>query len=168
MDSFLQLMSTLSREPARYVLVGVAGVNYYATSGATLFATKDRDLFLPPDPENLLTVWRTIEAQGLQLWARAEPLGKPLDRLLADRVVERKALTKATDDDGLEVDLTFVMAGFEFDQVWNERRVFRVEDVEIPVARLTHIVTSKAKANRPKDRLFLETHAEALKDLMDD
>jgi len=168
MDPFLQLMSTLSREPARYVLVGVAGVNYYAMSGATLFTTKDRDLFLPPDPENLLTVWQTIEAQGLQLWAGAEPLGKPLDRFLADRVVERKALTKATDDEGLEVDLTFVMAGFEFDQVWKERRMFRVEDVEIPVARLTHIVTSKAKANRPKDRLFLETHAEALKDLMDD
>lgn len=47
--------------------------------------------------------------------------------MLADRVVERKALTEATHDDGLEVDLTFVMAGFEFDQVWNERRVFRVE-----------------------------------------
>ena len=165
MDSFLKLMSTLSREPARYVLIGVAGVNYYAMSGATLFTTKDRDLFLPPDPENLLTVWRTMEAQGLQLWAGAEPLGKPLDRLLADRVVERKALTMATDNEGLEVDLTFVMAGFEFDQVWD---VFRVKDVEIPVARLTHIVTSKAKANRPKDRLFLETHAEALKDLMDD
>ena len=51
---------------------------------------------------------------------------------------------------------------------WRERRVFRVEGVEIPVARLTHIVTSKANANRPKDRLFLETHAEALKDLMED
>ena len=168
MSSFLRLVSALSRESTRYVLVGVAGVNYYAMSGATLFTTKDRDLFLPPDPENLLTAWRTIESQGLQLWAGDEPLGKPLDRFLADRVVERKALTKATDGEGLEVDLTFVMAGFEFDEVWNERRVFRVEGVEIPVARLTHIVTSKAKANRPKDRLFLETHAEALKDLMDD
>ena len=167
MDAFVRLMSALSREPARFVLVGVAGVNYYAMSGATLFTTKDRDLFLPPDPENLLTVWRTIESQGLQLWAGDEPLGKPLDRFLADRVVERKALTKATDGEGLEVDLTFVMAGFEFEEVWSERRVFRVEGVEIPVGRLTHIVTSKAKANRPKDRLFLETHAEALKDLME-
>ncbi|TDI38180.1 MAG: hypothetical protein E2P02_21065 [Acidobacteria bacterium] len=53
MDSFLQLMSALSRQQARYVLVGVAGVNYYAMSGATLFTTKDRDLFLPPNAENL-------------------------------------------------------------------------------------------------------------------
>ena len=74
MNSFLRLVSALSRESARYVLVGVAGVNYYAMSGATLFTTKDRDLFLPPDPENLLTAWRTIESQGLQLWAGDEPL----------------------------------------------------------------------------------------------
>ena len=64
--------------------------------------------------------------------------------------------------------MTLEMAGFEFDDVWRERRVFRVEGVEIPVARLKHIVESKAKANRPKDRLFMETHAEALEKLLDD
>ena len=168
MEAFQQLVRELAKGGVRFVVIGVWGANYYAMSGATLFTTKDRDLFLPTDAENLLTAWRACESVGLHLWAGDEPLGKPLDRFLADRVVERKALTKATDDKGLEVDLTLVMAGFEFDEVWNERRVFRVEGVEIPVARLTHIVTSKAKANRPKDRLFLETHAEALKDLMDD
>lgn len=168
MDAFQQLVREFAKGGVRFVVIGVWGANYYAMSGATLFATEDRDLFLPTDAENLLTAWRACESVGLQLWAGDEPLGKPLDRFLADRVVERKALTKATDDKGLEVDLTLVMAGFEFEGAWRERRVFRVEGVEIPVARLTHIVTSKAKANRPKDRLFLETHAEALKDLMDD
>ena len=96
-----------------------------------------------------------------------EPLGEPVYDLLAERVTERKAMTKATDSQGLEVDLTFVMTGFEFDEVWAARRIFRVEDVQIPVARLSHIVASKVKANRPKDRLFLETHAEALKRLME-
>ena len=76
MDAFVRLMSALSREPARFVLVGVAGVNYYAISGATLFTTKDRDLFLPPDPENLPTVWRTIESQGLQLWVGDDAAGE--------------------------------------------------------------------------------------------
>ena len=168
MQPFQQLARELAKGGVRFVVIGVWGANYYAMSGATLFTTEDRDLFLPTDAANLLTAWRACESVGLHLWAGDEPLGKPLDRFLADRVVERKALTKATDDKGLEVDLTLVMAGFEFEGAWNERRVFRVEGVEIPVARLTHIVTSKAKANRPKDRLFLETHAEALKDLMED
>jgi hypothetical protein len=34
------------------------------------------------------------------------------------------------------------------------------------VARLRDIVASKAQAGRPKDRLFLATHEEALKELM--
>ena len=148
MEAFQQLVRELANGDVRFVVIGVWGANYYAMSGATLFTTKDRDLFLPADAENLLTAWRACESVGLRLWAGDEPLGKPLDRFLADRVVERKALTKATDDKGLEVDLTFVMAGFEFEEAWSERRVFRVEGVEIPVARLTHIVTSKAKANR--------------------
>jgi len=43
---------------------------------------------------------------------------------------------------------------------------FRIDDVEIPVARLSHIVESKAKANRPKDRLFLATWEEALRNML--
>jgi hypothetical protein len=38
--------------------------------------------------------------------------------------------------------------------------------VEIPVARLADIVASKQRAGRDKDRLFLATHADALRDLM--
>ena len=38
----------------RFVVMGVSGANYYARSGGTLFKTRDPDLFLPPDPENLL------------------------------------------------------------------------------------------------------------------
>jgi hypothetical protein len=41
-----------------------------------------------------------------------------------------------------------------------------VEDVAVPVARLTHIITSKHAAGRDKDRLFLATHREALEELL--
>jgi hypothetical protein len=59
------------------------------------------------------------------------------------------------------------MAGFDFDRVWAEGRVFLVEDVEIPVARLLHIVESKHADGRDKDRLFLAAHREAIKELLD-
>ena len=58
------------------------------------------------------------------------------------------------------------MAGFTFEEVWSERRTFLVEGVEIPVARLAHIVQSKAAAGRDKDRLFLATHEERLRALI--
>jgi hypothetical protein len=40
-----------------------------------------------------------------------------------------------------------------------------VEGVAFPVASLGDIVASKAAAGRPKDRLFLATHEEALREL---
>jgi hypothetical protein len=65
----------------------------------------------------------------------------------------------------LKVDLTLVMKGFDFETVWNERRVFVVEGVEIPTARLTRIVASKQAAGQ-KDQLFLATHKDALEQLL--
>ncbi len=150
------------------MIIGVAGANYYAGSGSTLFVTQDRDLLLPLDPDNLLRAWQCCRDSGLNLWGDDEPLGDPLDLDFARRVVERRAATRATDAYGLEIDLTPVMAGFTFEEVWSERRTFLVEGVEIPVARVKHIVQSKAAAGRDKDRLFLATHEERLRALMDD
>ena len=58
------------------------------------------------------------------------------------------------------------MKGYDFETVWRERRTFVVEGVDIPVARLLHIVMSKHAAGRDKDRLFLATHREALEQLL--
>ena len=112
-----------------------------------------------------MRAWDASEAAGFRLWSGSEPLDTPHDRLIADAVVARRAQTTAIHGE-LQVDLTLVMAGFEFETVWNERRVFIVEGVEIPVARLAHIVESEAAVGREKDRLFLATHAEALRQLL--
>lgn len=167
---FLRLVEQLSSRGLRFVLIGVAGADYWARSGGTVFATQDRDLLLPLDPENLLGVWTACRYTGYELWSGNEPLGEPLDLWLAERVVERRAGVKAVhrDEGGSEVDLTLVMAGFDFDAVWSARRVFKAHGVEVPVARLTHIVRSKTLCNRPKDRLFLATYEEALRSLLPD
>jgi hypothetical protein len=79
--------------------------------------------------------------------------------------VERRALVRATGPDNLLVDLTLVMAGFDFETVWAERRTFIVDGMDVPVARLLHIVPSKEASGRDKDRLFLATHEEALRQM---
>lgn len=150
----------------RFVVIGVAGANYYAHAGSVIFTTQDYDLFLAADADNLLKAWNACDAVGLSLWAESEPLDTPRDRWLAEQIVKRRAAVRATGGRGLDVDLALVMAGFDFETVWRERRMFVVEGVEVPVARLRHIVESKAAAGRDKDRLFLATHAEALRDLL--
>jgi hypothetical protein len=164
-DDFQPLVRELTARGVRFVLIGVAGANYFAPAAGAVFTTQDRDLFLPLDPENLMRAWDACEAGGLALWSGDEPLDTPHDRFVADAVVARRALTRATRGE-LQVDLTLEMAGFEFETVWSERRRFIVDDVEIPVARLAHIVESKAAVGGEKDRLFLATHAEALRQML--
>jgi hypothetical protein len=166
LDPFAELVQRLSEEKGRFVFIGVGGVNLYARSGATVFTTLDYDLFLPPDADNELKAWEACRAAGFELSCGDEPLGSPLDRWLAEQVVNRRALVRAISAEGMHIDLTLVMAGFDFERVWSERRLFLVEGVAIPVARLRHIVESKAAAGRDKDRLFLATHEEALRNLM--
>jgi hypothetical protein len=160
------LAAALGAHSVRFVLIGVAGANHYALGGQDAFITRDYDLFLPLDSDNLVRGWAACEAAGLQLWSGDDPLDTPRDRWLADRIVERRALTRVTGPDELEVDLTLVMQGFDFETVWHDRRVFYVEGVEIPTARLLHIVQSKHAAGRDKDRLFLATHRDALEQLL--
>ena len=104
--------------------MGVWGANYYAPSGSAMFTTLDRDLFLPPDPANLLAAWRVCQDNGFELFARTEPLDEPRDAELARAVVERRALTRASDGMGTDVDLSLVMSGFEFETIWPVRRTF--------------------------------------------
>ena len=167
MASFPELVGALNRRGVRFVLIGVWGANFHAQDASALFTTLDYDLFLPPAPDNLLDAWQACDEIGLSLEAGGEPLDTPRDRTLAAAVIHRRASVRATGSDELTVDLSLVMTAFEFEAVWDERRVFLVDGEELPVARLSHIIRSKAAANRPKDRLFLATHADALRQMLD-
>lgn len=160
------LAGALSAEKVRYLVTGVWGANYYAPTGSAMSTTLDRDLFLPPDPDNLLAAWRVCETNGFTLFNGMEPLDMPCDIALARTVVERRALIRAADGAGTDVDLSLIMSGHDFEVVWAARRIFEVEGIAIPVARLAHIVESKAAAGREKDRLFLATHREALESML--
>ncbi len=166
METFSRLVEGLNAARVRYVVIGVWGANYYARAAGMVFTTKDRDLFLPPDPESMLLAWEACTAVGFSLWVGQEPLDLPRDLQLAQAVVERRAGIAAVDQEGHQVDLTLVMAGFAFEEVWGRRRTFEIEGVPVAVASLTDIVQSKAKVGRPKDHLFLATHEEAINQLL--
>ena len=62
------LARELSVHSARYLLIGVSGANFYGPAGQAVFATHDFDLFLPPDPDNLVLVWKSCEQAALTVW----------------------------------------------------------------------------------------------------
>lgn len=134
--------------------------------GSATFTTLDRDLFMPLVAENLLRAWRAAESLGFELTCSGRPLDHPRDLCLAEQFLRNRALTRAAIDMHILVGFTLVMAGFEFEPVWRERRTLAVDDTPVHVARMTHIVTSMALAGRPKDHLFIATHKEALEELL--
>lgn len=156
----------LNAQGVRYLLMGVSGANLYGPSGQAVFITDDFDLFLPLDPDNLVAAWSACETAGFDIWLGTEPLDRPRDRWLAERTVERLALTRVTGPGDLQVDLSLVMKGFDFHTAWAQRRTFSIDSTEVPVARLRHIIESKYAAGRPKDTLFLATHQDALEQLL--
>lgn len=100
MDPFARLLRALGQRETQYVVIGVWGANYYAHAGGVVFPTRDRDILLPLDPDNLLKAWEGAEEAGLSLWIGDEPLDMPRDRWLAERVVERRMVVRATDGQG--------------------------------------------------------------------
>jgi hypothetical protein len=128
--------------------------------------TDDWDLFLPVDPDNLVQAWAACDDIDSELWVGEEPLDRPRDRWLAERIIDRRALTRVTGPGDLRVDLTLVMKGFDFEAARQGRRVFVLAGVDVPTARLRHIVESKHAAGRDKDKLFLATHKDALEQLL--
>lgn len=81
-------------------------------------------------------------------------------------VVGRRAPTRASDGIGTDVYLSLVMSGFDFETIWTGRRTFEIDAVAIPVARISYIIESKARAGKEKDRLFIATHRDALDQLL--
>ncbi len=160
------LAGELHQRGVRYVLIGVSGANLYGPAGQAIFTTDDIDLFMPPDADNLVGAWRACEAAALELWLGDEPLDQPRDRWLAERVIERRTLTRVTGPNALLVDLTLVMKGFDFETVWDARRDFLIDGVPVPTARLLHKVESKQATGCDKDKLFLATHFDALQQLL--
>lgn len=164
--SFAACVEALHAQQVRFTLIGAWGANFHTVDTSVLFATPDHDLFLPLDPDNLVQAWEVAGALGLSLWDAKNPLQAPPDVDLARVIVDGRRPTRATTS-AMTLNLRLAMTAFAFEPVWEERRTFLMDGVEIPVARLSHIIRSKAATNREKDRLFLTQHAEILREMLD-
>jgi len=123
MEPFARLGAALNEAGVRFVTIGA---NLWARSGHTMFTTRDYDLFLPPDPENALRAWQAADAAGLDLFCGDDPLDLPRDRFLAERIVERRSLVRATDGAGFDVDFALVLCTIDFGTIlWHHAACVR-------------------------------------------
>ena len=159
-NAYLEACRGLSRAKIPYVIVGAFGVNLYAEEVGAVILTVDCDLLLPARTETLSKTLKVLRKLGYAFEAGGEPLVDETPDLLKNIVRARACITARRKD--ARLDLALEIAGCRFEALWKRHRRFRIRGQTVRVAPLADLLRSKALADRPKDRLFLETYRDAL------
>jgi predicted nucleotidyltransferase len=159
-DPYRAVIQQFNRHGVRYVVVGMAGINYYATHPAQTFATMDYDVFIEPTLKNAEKAIWCIRRLGFELGTSAGPL-----KISAIKAAVRDRTTiVATTPDGLMVELLLALSGYAFSELANDAAIVTVRGVPVKVGRLTKLLRSKKLAGRMKDRQFLQRYQSMLED----
>ena len=159
-DPYRTVIQRLNRLGVRYIVVGMAGINYYAATPRETFATMDYDLLLEPTLVNVERALRGLRALGFTV-GTADGAVTPAD---LRRVVRQRRTLIATTTDGLMVELLLGVSGYPFSELARDARTFTVRGVPVRVGRLAQLLHSKRLADRPKDRAFLKRYTTLLEE----
>jgi len=157
-DPYLAVLRRFNRLGVTYVVVGMAGINYYARNPSETFASLDFDLLLEPTLQNVERALRALTPFGVTLGTAGgawDP--RDLKRLVRDRVT-----LVATTPDGLMIELLLQVSGYPFAELARDAATFTVHGVPVKVGRLSKLLKSKQLADRPKDRQFLRRYRQLL------
>ena len=159
-DPYLAVVRAFNRLGVRYVVVGMAGINYYARRPSEAFATMDYDILLEPTLGNAEKALDQVRRLGFSLGTTQGVL-----KLTALRAAVRERRTVvATTPDGVMVELLLAVSGFTFAELVQDAATVTIRGTPVKVGRLTKLLRSKRTANRPKDRAFLRRYQTLLEE----
>lgn len=150
-DPYRVVIRAFNRVGVRYVVVGMAGINYYAKNPAATFGTMDYDLLLKPTLPNVRKA--LVQLQHLKF-----SLGTSAGLLVPqawDETIRQRRTVVATTPDGLMVELLLQVSGYTFEALADDAATITIHGTPIIVGRLNKLLRSKRAAGRPKDRAFL-------------
>jgi hypothetical protein len=164
LDPFASALLLLARTGVEFVIVGVAGINFYARDASELVVTGDLDLLVAPRTDTLRSALAALGAEGFRFEAGGEPFLDFSDESVLARIVEAGANVVARSPEGAHLDLMLSMAGFRFDELAPDAESFRMGELVVRVGRLEKLLRSKELAGRRKDIEFLRLYASRLRD----
>lgn len=159
-DPYADLVAGLNKAGVDYVVIGMSGINYYASSARDTFGTQDLDLFLRPALANAVKTFRVFRDLGYEMSAEGKAIK---ERDLPD-ILRLKRTMVAVNPEGIMFECLFAVSGFTFRQLAGDASVFKAGDVLIRVGKLRKLLASKRAAGRPKDKLFLKRYELLLKE----
>ncbi|OQA54844.1 MAG: hypothetical protein BWY42_01617 [Candidatus Omnitrophica bacterium ADurb.Bin277] len=160
-DPYADLIARLNGAGVDYVVIGMSGINYYASSARDTFGTQGLDLFLRPALANAVKTYKIFQGLGYEMSAD----GKAIKEGDLSEVLKRKRTVLAVNPDGIMFECLFAVSGFTYRQLAGDASVFKAGDVLIRVGKLHKLLASKRAAGRPKDKLFLKRYELLLKEI---
>ena len=164
MDVYAEACNLLEAADVRYLVIGGMGINLHSTGGGPILLTEDCDLLLPRKLDNLQRAVDALQRAGFGFQAGGEPL-RPGDEVILRGILRAQACIRVTKD-GSIIDLPLSATGLDFEVLWARHTRRRIDGSSVRVAPLADIVRSKMEANRPKDRLFLETYRDRVAEML--
>lgn len=151
-DPYAEILEDFNKRGIRYVVVGMSGINYYASSASEIFSTQDFDIFIKPTTANTGKAILEIKKLGY--------ITKDIKKEVGESDVPDIARSKSTiicvNEYSITVELILAVSGFTFNQMELDANTFVVNNVPIKVGDLKKLLMSKKIAGREKDKLFLK------------
>lgn len=141
---WIDLLSALSGEKARFLIVGGQAVIFHSEPRYT----KDIDLWVDPAPENAQRVWRALAKFGAALQ------GLDLAHFSNQRMVVQIGVEPN------RVDLLMGMEGVDFERAWKRRVKSAYGPAPVYYIGRTDLIRAKRAAGRVRDLVDLETLGE--------
>ena len=149
-DHVAAICRVLIDQGVKFVIIGGMAARLHDTGHTTI----DVDICPSPDNANLSRLCDALRELGARLRVEGDPAGVVFDPHPA-MLRDVEMMTLITEEGPL--DLCFAPAGFPngYDSLSEHASVIVVGAVDVPVASLRDVVTSKRAAGRPKDILAL-------------
>ncbi|MBL7157507.1 MAG: hypothetical protein ISS92_05040 [Candidatus Omnitrophica bacterium] len=158
-DPYAQLLDKFNKGGIKYVVIGMSGINYYASRAQETFTTQDFDIFVKPTIKNVEKAILVFRKLDYSLIANKSTVNNSSIK----KIVRQKNTILATDPYGIVFELILAVSGYTFNQMKEDATIFTVQKIPIKVAKLKKLLQSKKIAGRKKDKFFLERYAILLK-----
>lgn len=150
---FKELLKIFKRHKIRYLIVGGYAVMKYSEPRFT----KDLDVFIASNRENAKNVFSALKE-----------FGAPLENLTPDDFAHEGYFYQMGRSP-LRVDIMMSIPGVQFDEAWQNREVFELDDLQIFFISRSDLIKAKEASGRPQDKIDLEKLKEAeLLDALDE
>lgn len=137
------LLRAFIDEKVRFLVVG----GYAFSAHAFMRATKDIDLWIEPTLDNAKRVWSALAEYGAPL----EQHDIQLNDFQTLGLIYQLGIAP------VRIDLMTSIAKLNFIDAWEQRVEIQLAGLCLPVIGLDHLIQAKRVADRPQDRVDLDT-----------